>query len=263
MYRRVAQPADLASNDVSWQTLVGQADRAFKLGTLLEKNGQYRKASSSFHEAATLYQCYLENGKDFRHVTELTPEGCLQILSYTLLRLGFLNLDCLGDSRAAVRLYREAANIDPMPSASSYEGIANSIEASGGSLEDALENYQKAIELQPSLRRAQFRAAVILDRLGRDQEASDLLEKLRRDEAQYACLVDSWGYVRWHTRKMENINLSRGSFDMLELALTAAMPLVEQGGLVCEFGVGSGRSMRMTQEILPLGVPIHGFDTFR
>ena len=50
---------------------------------------------------------------------------------------------------------------------------------------------------------------------------------------------------------------------MLELALHAAMPLIEQqGGLVTEFGVGSGRSLRLTQEILPLNVPIHGFDTF-
>jgi len=263
VYRRATQPSDLASNDVSWQTLVGQGDRAFKLGTLLEKNGQYRKASSSFHEAATLYQCYLENEKDFCHVTELTRLGCIEILSYTLLRLGFLNLDCLGDPRAAIRLYREAACIDPVPSAAAFEGTANAIEASGGPLEDALYNYQRAMELHPAIRRTQFRAAVLMDRLGRDQQAAEIMETLRRDDAQYSCLVDSWGYVRWHTRKMTNVNLSRGTRDMLEVALTAAMPLVEQGGLVCEFGVGSGRSIRMTQEILPLNVPIHGFDTFR
>ena len=49
---------------------------------------------------------------------------------------------------------------------------------------------------------------------------------------------------------------------MLRIALTAALPLIKQGGLVCEFGVGSGRSLRMTQELLPLDVHIHGFDTF-
>ena len=62
----------------------------------------------------------------------------------------------------------------------------------------------------------------------------------------------------------EQLNLYRGTRDMLEIALTAALPLiVDQGGLVCEFGVGSGRSMRMTQEILPLDATIHGFDTVR
>jgi hypothetical protein len=54
---------------------------------------------------------------------------------------------------------------------------------------------------------------------------------------------------------------------MLKLALDAALPLIEHQrenraqGLVCEFGVGSGKSMRMTQEILPLDIEMHGFDT--
>ena len=54
---------------------------------------------------------------------------------------------------------------------------------------------------------------------------------------------------------------------MLKLALDAAMPLIENQrenrahGLVGEFGVGSGKSMRMTQEILPLDIEMHGFDT--
>jgi hypothetical protein len=49
---------------------------------------------------------------------------------------------------------------------------------------------------------------------------------------------------------------------MIELALSHAAPLIADGGLVCEFGVASGRSLRMTQELLPLSVTIHGFDTF-
>lgn len=49
---------------------------------------------------------------------------------------------------------------------------------------------------------------------------------------------------------------------MLKLALDAAMPLIihqrenRAQGLVCEFGVGSGKSLRMTQEILPLNIEI-------
>lgn len=90
------------------------------------------------------------------------------------------------------------------------------------------------------------------------------MEKLRRSEAHRSCLVDSWGYVRWHTRRVENskLNLHRGTRDMLQIALDAARPLIDAGGMVCEFGVASGRSLRMTQEMLPLDVPIHGFDTF-
>ena len=50
---------------------------------------------------------------------------------------------------------------------------------------------------------------------------------------------------------------------MLEIALEAAQPLLQyEDGLVCEFGVASGRSCRMTQELLPLNTRIDGFDTF-
>ena len=53
-------------------------------------------------------------------------------------------------------------------------------------------------------------------------------------------LVDSWGYVRWHTRKVEalELNLHRGTRAMLQLALNHAWELIhEANGLVCEFGV--------------------------
>ena len=111
----------------------------------------------------------------------------------------------------------------------------------------------------------QYHLAVALERLGQEEEACELLEKLRRAESTHACLVDSWGYVRWHTRNIpcRELNLYRGTRDMQELALTAAMPLIQKGGIICEFGVGSGRSLRMAQEILPLDATLHGFDTVR
>jgi tetratricopeptide (TPR) repeat protein len=255
------------SRATSALTVVGEADRAFRLGLLLEKNGQARKASASFHEAATLYQCYLDSKSEFAHITSLPDDECVSILAYTCLRLAFLNQDALGDPNAAVRLYKEAVAIDPSPSAASYDGIGESVEASfaGAKLEEACEAYQKALELSPDNRIVQFHLALALERLGRADEAEPLFERLRRSESIHACLVDSWGYVRWHTRNVptRDLNLFRGTRDMLELALTAAMPLIERGGLVCEFGVGGGRSLRMAQEILPLDATMHGFDTVR
>lgn len=91
------------------------------------------------------------------------------------------------------------------------------------------------------------------------------MELLRRGESHRSSLVDSWGYVRWHTRRTEPalLNLHRGTRAMLQIALDAARPLLaHDDGLACEFGVASGRSIRMTQEMLPLDVPVHGFDTF-
>ena len=91
------------------------------------------------------------------------------------------------------------------------------------------------------------------------------MESLRRGESNLSSLVDSWGYVRWHTRRTDpsQLNLHRGTRAMLQIALEAAQPLLQHDdGLVCEFGVASGRSIRMTNEMLPLETPIHGFDTF-
>ena len=263
-----SQVTELVSGDVAWNSLVGQADRAFRLGIQLEKNGQARRASAAFHEAATLYQCFLDCSKEgeFGHVTSLPEKECSIILAYACLRLGFLSWDALGYPKAAVRLFKEASMADPHPSAASYNGIGQSLEAARGgrSLLEAVEAYRTALVLSPGNMETTFRLAVALERLGQDQEAEELFEKLRRQESIYACLVDSWGYVRWHTRNVPNreLNLYLGTRGMLEIALTAAMPLIEQGGLVTEFGVGSGRSLRMTQELLPLDVAVHGFDTF-
>lgn len=38
------------AGDLQWNSLVGEADRAFRLGVQLEKNGQASKASAAFHE---------------------------------------------------------------------------------------------------------------------------------------------------------------------------------------------------------------------
>ena len=82
--------------------------------------------------------------------------------------------------------------------------------------------------------------------------------------ALFAFLLCLVRYSSQHPEKIpdEELNVHRGTYDMLKIALQAAMPLIKQGGLVCEFGVGSGRSIRMSQELLPLDVTIHGFDTF-
>jgi tetratricopeptide (TPR) repeat protein len=318
---------ELVSGDIAWNAYLGEADRSFRQGIQLEKNGQARKAASAFHEAATLYQCFLDSPTEFGHVTTLTePQDCASILAYACLSLGFLNLDALENPHAAVRLYQLAT--DMVPTAVSYDGIGQSLEAGAGgggeaALFTAIAAYRHALTLQPDNAKVQFHLAVALDRLlpttttnddsddtpttddndttttttssmqqhhhNNKEEASALFEQLRRREAVHACLVDSWGYVRWHMRRRKHhnrscssihpndrhtLNLYRGTRGMLELALAAAMPLItttgtsttngqqQQNGLVCEFGVGSGRTLRMTQEIVPLNTVLHGFDTF-
>ncbi|KAL7471664.1 hypothetical protein ACHAXS_011949 [Conticribra weissflogii] len=300
-------------------TATGEADRAFRLGIQLEKAGLARAASAAFHEAATLYQCFLDQttspaatrgdggGSDdrdgegsskpiniFQHVTTLaspsssdstSPSPVLPVLAYACIRLAHLSHDAFGDSRAATRLYKLAAEIDPMPSAVAYHGIGTSLEASldhynysGGSgerqgrsweevMEEAVEAYREARKFSGGRSHGEvlFHLAVALERLGEVEESEKIMETLRRGESNLSSLVDSWGYVRWHTRRTEPsaLNLHRGTRAMLQIAIDAAQPLLlHDDGLVCEFGVASGRSLRMTQEMLPLETEIHGFDTF-
>ena len=251
-------------------SITGEADRSFRLGLLLEKNGQTRAASAALHTAATLYSCLAESngGEEFEYVTTLSPSEISTALSYTCVRLAHLSHDALGDPKAAARLYLDAIRLDEAPSAVAYEGVGKSIEASGGSMQEAVKYYKKALELMPNNGKFCFHYAVCLERLGRQEESEEWMNKLRRNEAILSSLIDSWGYVRWHTRKIPDAqnNLQRGTRDMLQIAVDAAMPLIQAVGgeraLVCEFGVGNGRSLRMTQELLPLHVPIHGFDTF-
>ena len=260
----------------SWNSVIGEADRAFRRGNQLEKSGQARAAAGAFHEASTLFQCFLDLEDCFGHVTSMDRELVPAVLSYTLVRLAFLNNEALGDPKAAIQLYTLATEIDPVPSATAFDGLGTTLEAAGGNgkdlehLKEAVEAYRKSLERANNKASTIFYMAVALERLGELDESEQLLQTLQRTEAPTSCLVDSWGYVRWHSRKVPSpeLNLHRGTRAMLQLALDAALPLIEQQrenkgyGLVCEFGVGSGRSIRMTQEILPLDIQIHGFDTF-
>ena len=146
----------------------------------------------------------------------------------------------------------------------SFHGLGVSVEASHGDLSEAVAAYREALRLTPYKAKVRFDLAVALERLGLTEESEPLMERLRRSEAPVSCLVDSWGYVRWHTRKVKraDLNLHRGTRATLRIGLDAAAPLTLRGGFVCESGVGSGRSVRMLRETLPLHVPIHGFDTF-
>eukprot|EP00571_Detonula_confervacea_P010729 CAMPEP_0172297804 /NCGR_PEP_ID=MMETSP1058-20130122/695_1 /TAXON_ID=83371 /ORGANISM="Detonula confervacea, Strain CCMP 353" /LENGTH=490 /DNA_ID=CAMNT_0013006997 /DNA_START=46 /DNA_END=1518 /DNA_ORIENTATION=+ len=288
-------PTSLHAVSSSISTATGEADRAFRLGIQLEKAGLARAASAAFHEAATLYQCFLDQSpstNSFQHVTSLalsnTDEDTsdsptvLAVLAYACIRLAHLSHDAFGDSRASTRLYKLAASVDPNPGGVAYHGIGSSIEASithsfigqdervvwRGEMEKAVMAYREASELGGGLGsncEVLFHLAVALERLEEVEESERIMETLRRGESNLSSLVDSWGYVRWHTRRTNphHLNLHRGTRAMLQIAFDAAQPLLQHDdGLVCEFGVASGRSLRMTQELLPLETPIHGFDTF-
>jgi len=180
---------------------LGDADRAFRHGNNLEQQGLFRTAHAAYHEAATLYQCFLDQDiktHEFSHVTELNngddESSCRRYLAETCMRLAFLSLDALGDPKAAIRLYKEATKIDPHPNKFAYDGIGTAIEASfPGNLKEAVRAYRQALQMEDNYLTL-FHLGVALERLG--EESESIMDNLRRTDAIYACLVDSWGYIR-------------------------------------------------------------------
>jgi tetratricopeptide (TPR) repeat protein len=179
----------------------------------LEKAGLTRAAVACYHEAATLYQCFIESNENdsslvrgaFAHVTGYTAPSSMtkngpsaaKVLAFTCIKLGFLSHDSLGDAKAAARLYRYATLVDPEPNAIAFDGLGTCIEGSGGDLNEAIAAYRRALAIAPNDSMVLFHLAVALERLGQQpQESEEIMEYLRRSEAAISCLVDSWGYVR-------------------------------------------------------------------
>jgi hypothetical protein len=150
-------PPEASYSSQSISTATGDADRAFRDGMALEKLGLARSASASFHEAATLYQCFLDGENSgasiddggstttttnvFRRVTSLPSSASAaggvgggptvqSALAYCCLRLAHLSHDAFGDPRASVRLYDLSSNIDPYPGGAAYHGVGICVEAS-------------------------------------------------------------------------------------------------------------------------------------
>jgi Macrocin-O-methyltransferase (TylF) len=207
--------------------------------------------------------------------------------------LAYLYYDALDRPSAAIRIYQQVLHlspsrniVDPPPvlgedcsSAIAWDGLGVALEATDTApLSEAVAAYRAGLARQPHRPRIQFHLAVALDRCHAQEpdEASALFEQLRRSaDVTQAGLVDSWGYVRWHLRKqLPPVNLYRGTHAMLQYAVAATRGR-KKGALFCEFGVGRGRTLRVTRQILstlrdaeettdaPWQPPmLHGFDTF-
>ncbi|GMH86302.1 hypothetical protein TL16_g10496 [Triparma laevis f. inornata] len=174
-----------------------------------------------------------------------------------------MNHDALGDTMAGSRLYQKAIEIDTSPSAVSFDGLGTTCEGAGVMRKIAIEHYEEAFKISPGVGNVAFHLAVAYERDGWELDAKAIFDRMRAEGGAGAnSLVDSWGYVRWHMRKRTDSNLHMGTREMLQIGLDAAKGIIDKGGLVVEFGVSSGRSIRMMAEMLPREKTIYGFDTF-
>ena len=103
---------------------------------------------------------------------------------------------------------------------------------------------------------AKFFRAVAQELTGQQQQAQVDLTTLPRH------MVESWRYVTAHPPHREgngwHHSIFDGTYSLHADALSAARP----DGLVCEFGVFHGMSIRNIASMVGPETPVHGFDTF-
>ncbi len=154
-------------------TARGDVEGAEKL--LLAALKLYPKSTVANHDLGLLY---LDRGERERGLSLLEEAARLaddEAVPHLNLAMTYMQLrrheEALGEFRLAIA-------IDPANAYVSYK-YGNALETIGD-VEGALEQYYKCLELDPNARGAQFDAAVLLARSGRNREAAGLLEDLIR-----------------------------------------------------------------------------------
>ncbi|MCK5777688.1 MAG: tetratricopeptide repeat protein [Rhodospirillales bacterium] len=151
---------------------------------------------------------------------------------------------------AAVAAYNDALKHDP-GHADAYCNLGLTEMIRPG-LDQAIRTLGKAVDIKPDHDMARFYQAVATEMIGAD--ATKLFKALPEDDAAVDAWLDSWDYVKSHSNlKTEIIHCP---YALLSLALEAA----SLDGLVLEFGVRHGQSIRHIAS--EARQDTHGFDSF-
>lgn len=158
------------------------------------------------------------------------------------------------DSAAAARA---ALAADPgLPGAHWHLGLAA---YDAGEREGAVTHFAQAAKLAPGLAVAHGYLGVTLDELGQEAEADAALRRAAEISPGLASLAECRDY-----RKAEPARAAVRGFgfkaSVLRHALAAAAASAPEPGLVLEFGVFTGRSIRVIAA--EVAGPVHGFDSF-
>jgi Flp pilus assembly protein TadD len=185
-----------------------------------------------FDEAAESYRCAIA----------LKPE-----FTEALNNLG----NALADPREALEVYREAIK---QPTAAAYFNMHGPVLDLEGP-EQAIECLRRAVDLEPEAPRYRFFAGMMLDYFG-DTGAADHLDRARRASDEYRAKVDAWEYLRDIQPRPRIIGTPATTF-------CAAVDAAPSHGLVLEFGVRFGASIRQIAALVGTQQVVHGFDSFQ
>ena len=159
-----------------------------------------------------------------------------------------------GRLEEAVAHYRQALQLRP-----DYAGARFNLHAlllQPDDVQPAIDELSKVIQLAPRDEEAQCMLAVLLDYAGQADAAQSLFDSLEQGAGLSRARVDAWRYLKSESQqKLPIVGCMRHTF---ERALLAA----PQEGMVLEFGVRFGNTIRQIAELVGTRQQVHGFDSF-
>ncbi len=123
--------------------------------------------------------------------------------------------------------------------------------------------YQNALELNDADHEAMIHLCINLHRSGPSKREIDLMGALlgKVESSPSSYVASSWKYISEETNVWNNYSVHYFTYDMMKLAMDSAKSDSLKNGLILEFGVYFGKTIRMMANNFPDDI-IHGFDTF-
>jgi tetratricopeptide (TPR) repeat protein len=159
-----------------------------------------------------------------------------------------------GKLNDAIRHYRKAISLQENY-ANAYYNL-HAVLINTDDMQPAIDSMKKVVELHPVDMDARFTLGVLLDYAGNSKTAQQQFEIVRKGPALFRARLDAWEYLV--SEHCKTLPITGSMIDTFKLALNAA----NSEGLVLEFGVRFGNSIRQIAALVDSKQIVHGFDSF-
>ena len=156
----------------------------------------------------------------------------------------------IGEIGEAIQANERALQLDPGLAEAHFNAHTNWLE--NGQLDRAIACIEKAVKIAPKEDRYRFFLGMLLAYAGQFQQSQPLLA-FRSPSRMIASDLEAWAYIQSLNPKPKLLGHAASVFRM-------AMGQAREDGLVMEFGVYHGTSIRQIAKLVDMDV--HGFDSF-
>jgi len=167
-----------------------------------------------------------------------------------------VSLSEAGKAGEAISCYKKAQKLDPHFAESFYN--LHALVLNADNLNEAIQCLEKAYAIQPHNHSYRFFLGMLYDYAGQSDKANALFSKSEGD-ALFKADLDAWNYLKSAKNYSETQSVPI-MFGIAAKTFKFAMDHTNPDGLVMEFGVFNGKSIRQIAALTK--GPVHGFDSF-